>query len=63
MAKITSNEYVKVAWILDGSITTAQAQYPTTAQLNAAVDLTQAIAWQDFELGASDSDDIEDQIS
>lgn len=61
MAKITSNEYVKVAWILDGSITTAQAQYPTTAQLNAAVDLTQAIAWQDFELGASDSDDIDDR--
>lgn len=61
MAKITSNEYVKVAWILDGGMTPVQAQYPTVAQLNAGVDLTEAIAWQDFELGAGDSDDIDDR--
>lgn len=63
MAKITSNEYVKVAWILDANMTTAQAKAPTVAILNAAttVQLSPAIAWQDFELGATDSDDVEDR--
>lgn len=61
MAKITSNEYVKVAWILDGSMTPAQAAAPTVALLNAGIQLTEAIAWQDFTLGATDSDDVEDR--
>ena len=29
MAKITSNEYVKVAWVLDANMTPAQAAAPT----------------------------------
>ncbi len=61
MAKITSNEYVKVAWILDGSMTAAQAAHPNTTILTAGVQLSPAIAWQDFELNASDSDDVEDR--
>lgn len=61
MAKITSNEYVKVAWVLDASMTTAQAAVPPAATLNAALDLSPAIAWQDFALGATDSDDVEDR--
>lgn len=63
MAKITSNEYVKVAWILDANMTTAEASAPTEAILNAptTVQLSPAIAWQDFELGATDSDDVEDR--
>ena len=61
MAKITSNEYVKIAWVLDAAMTTAQAAAPSAAALNAALDLSPAIAWQDFELGASDSDDVEDR--
>ena len=63
MAKITSNEYVKVAWILDANMTTTQAQAPTETILNAGttVQLSPAIAWQDFALGATDSDDVEDR--
>lgn len=61
MAKIISNEYVKVAWVLDGNMTPTQAQAPTTTILNAAIDLSPAIAWQDFTLGATDSDDVDDR--
>ena len=61
MAKITSNEYVKVAWVLDASMTPAQAAVPPAAILNAALDLSPAIAWQDFALGSTDSDDVEDR--
>lgn len=63
MAKITSNEYVKVAWVLDANMTPAQAAAPTETILNAGttVQLSPAIAWQDFALGATDSDDVEDR--
>lgn len=61
MAKITSNEYVKIAWVLDASMTPDEAKAPTAATLNAAIDLSPAIAWQDFALGATDSDDVEDR--
>ena len=63
MAKITANEYVKVAWVPDAYMTVAQASNPTDVILNAAttVKLSPAIAWQDFTLGASDSDDVEDR--
>jgi hypothetical protein len=63
MAKITSNEYVKIAWVLDANMTPAQAAAPTVAILTAGttVDLSPAISWQDFALGATDSDDVEDR--
>lgn len=63
MAKITSNEYVKVAWILDANLPSGSVASPTAAQLNAGttLQLTPAIAWQDFALGATDSDDVEDR--
>jgi len=63
MAKITSNEYTKVAWVLDSAMTTAQAAAPSVTILNGAgtVDLSPAVAWQDWSLGASDSDDVEDR--
>lgn len=61
MAKITSNEYTKVAWVLDTSITTAEAAAPSAAILNAAIDLSPAVAWQDWSLGATDSDDVDDR--
>lgn len=63
MAKITSNEYVKVAWVLDANMTPEQAKAPTETILNAGttVQLSPAIAWQDFALGATDSDDVEDR--
>lgn len=63
MAKITSNEYVKIAWVLDANMTTTQAKAPTDTILNAGttLQLSPAIAWQDFALSATDSDDIEDR--
>lgn len=63
MAKITSNEYVKVAWVPDAYMTPAQAAAPTETILNAGttVQLSPALSWQDFALGATDSDDVEDR--
>jgi hypothetical protein len=63
MAKITSNEYVKIAWVLDAQMTPSQAAAPPLSVLNRAttVDLSPAISWQDFALGATDSDDVEDR--
>lgn len=63
MAKITSNEYTKVAWVLDTALTTAQAAAPSVTVLNGAgtIDLSPAVAWQDWSLGASDSDDVDDR--
>lgn len=63
MAKITSNEYVKIAWVLDANMTPSQAAAPTETILNAGttVQLSPAVAWQDFALGATDSDDVEDR--
>lgn len=63
MAKITSNEYTKVAWIPDAYMTTAEAAAPPASILNAAttVQLSPAVAWQDWALGATDSDDVDDR--
>ena len=63
MAKITSNEYVKVAWILDANMPNGTASAPAASTLNAptTLQLSPAIAWQDFALGATDSDDVEDR--
>jgi hypothetical protein len=59
MAKQTSNGYVKVAWVLAEDL--ANPQYPTAAALNGALDLSSAIAWQDYQLGAESSEDIDDR--
>lgn len=63
MAKITSNEYVKVAWVLDANMPAGTASAPTATVLNAGttLQLSPAIAWQDFALGATDSDDVDDR--
>lgn len=63
MAKITSNEYVKVAWVLDANMPVGTAPAPSAATMNAptTLQLSPAIAWQDFALGATDSDDVEDR--
>lgn len=63
MAKITSNEYVKVAWVLDANMPAGTAAAPSVDTLNAptTLQLSPAIAWQDFALGATDSDDVEDR--
>ena len=59
MAKSESNGNIRVSWILDSAL--ALKQFPLAATLNGALDLTDAIAWQDFEVGASDSADEDDR--
>lgn len=60
MAKITSNGNVKVAWILDADLTNPEA--PSATELNGdALDLSAAIAWDGYEVGATESDDWDDR--
>lgn len=59
MSKNQSNGNVKVAWILDSALPVKQ--FPLAATLNGALDLTVATSWQDFEVGASDSADLDDR--
>lgn len=63
MAKITSNEYVKVAWVLDANMPAGTASAPSVDTLTAptTLQLSPAIAWADFALGATDSDDVDDR--
>lgn len=64
MAKITSNQYVKVAWVPDALMTPAQAAAPSATLLNnvsTTQDLSAAIAWQDFALANATSDTKDDR--
>lgn len=57
--KAFSNGNVSVWWIPNGGI--AKIAEPTPAEINAGVPLSVAISWENFELGTSDSDDIDDR--
>lgn len=59
MAKQTSNGYVKVAWVLAEDLT--NPEFPSVADLNAGLDISSAIAWSDYQLGAEASEDIDDR--
>jgi len=60
MAKLESNGFVKVAWILENDLT--NPEFPSAAQLNTSgLDLSAAISWEDYEVGVTGSDDIEDR--
>jgi hypothetical protein len=59
MAKQQANGFMKVAWVLEAGI--ADPEFPTAAELNAGLDLSAAIAWEDYEVGSTGSDDIEDR--
>lgn len=60
MAKVQSNGNVKVAWILEADLT--NPQFPSATELNTdGLDLSAAISWEDYELGSSGSDDIDDR--
>lgn len=59
MAKQQANGYMKVSWVPIAGI--VNPEFPTAAELNAGVDLTAAIAWEDYEIASSGSDDIEDR--
>lgn len=60
MSRLSSNGNVKVGWILDADLTDPEA--PAAAELNGdALDLSAAIAWDGYEVGATDSDDWDDR--
>lgn len=60
MAKQESNGYVKVVWIGENDLTSAE--FPDVTELNTlGLDLSAAISWEDYELGSTGSDDIEDR--
>lgn len=60
MSKNPSNGNVKVGWILDSALPIKR--FPLAATLNAsALDLSAAIAWSDYDLGADDSSDVDDR--
>lgn len=60
MAKLTSNGNVKVAWILDADLTNADS--PSATELNGdGIDITQAIAFNNYSLGAESSDSNDDR--
>lgn len=61
--KMVANNKVKVAWVDVASVTneTTFLATPSAAILAAGVELTDAIAWDSYQLGAADSNKIEDR--
>lgn len=57
--KIMSNGLVTVWWVPASGV--ADYRSPTAAEINAGVDLTEAIAWDSYEIAASESNDVEDR--
>ena len=52
-----SNGNVTVWWVTS----IANPAAPTAAEINAGLNLSEAIAWNNFELGSSGSDDVDDR--
>lgn len=60
MSKVTSNKNVKVAWILASSLT--NPDHPSATELNTAgLDISSAIAFDSYSIGADSSDDVNDR--
>jgi hypothetical protein len=57
--KVTSNGNVTVWWVPAAGV--ADYRSPTAAEINAGVDLTSAIAWDSYEIAASESNDVDDR--
>lgn len=57
--KTQANGKITVWWVPAAGI--ADYRSPTPAEINAGKNLSAAIAWDGFELGASDSNDIDDR--
>lgn len=58
-SKVTSNGNVTVWWVPAAGL--ADYRAPTAEEINAGVDLTDAIAWDTFDLAAAESNDVEDR--
>lgn len=61
--KSTSNGKIKVWWVAADDITNEETflSAPTDFQISSGLDLTQAIAWDGYDLGATDSNKIDDR--
>lgn len=61
--KSTSNGKIKVTWVPVADVTDEAdlLSTPSAAILNGGVDLTAAVAWDGYELGATDSNKIDDR--
>jgi len=57
--KVFAAGRVSVWWVPSGGIANINA--PTAAEVNAGVPLSTAIAWENYELAASESDDVDDR--
>lgn len=57
--KIMSNQQVTVWWVPAAGL--ADYESPTAAEINAGVNLSAAIAWDGYELGATESNDTDDR--
>jgi hypothetical protein len=57
--KVFAQGRVNVWWVPSGGIANINA--PTAAEINAGVALSEAIAWENYELAASESDDVDDR--
>lgn len=60
MAKNPSNGNVKVGWILDSALTEKTFPLATTIS-SSALDLSAAISWKNYKVGADNSADIDDR--
>lgn len=61
--KSTSNGKIKVWWVAADDVTNEETflSAPTDFQISSGLDLTQAIAWDGYDLGATDSNKIDDR--
>lgn len=61
--KMTSNGKIKVVWVDSADVTDEEAFLvdPSAAILNAGLDITDSIAWEGYNLGATDSNKIDDR--
>ena len=61
--KSTSNGKLKVYWVAADDVTDEETflSAPTAAEITGGLDLTAAIAWDGYDLGATDSNKIDDR--
>lgn len=57
--KVFAAGRVSIWWVPDGGI--ADINAPNAAEINAGVKLSKATAWENYELGASESEDVDDR--
>jgi hypothetical protein len=61
--KMQSNGNINVWWVPSSEVTDEDqfVEYPTSAIIDEGIELTSAIAWDSYELGATDSNKIDDR--